>query len=607
MGASMIGFWILASLVAVVTVVVLARAMLVRHDQDAADYDMRIYRDQLRELERDLERGVVNPDEAERARVEISRRLLEADRKAQAEGAAGGAPRRATYGALAFTAAVIAGGGVMLYGGMGAPGYWDMPLKGRYEAAAETRATRPSQAEAEADVPPWPGPPAEAPADYVELVERLRATVAENPGDIEGQGLLANHEAALGNYPAAHAAKARVIVLKGDAATADDYAQYTDLLVMATEGYVSPEAETAAQEALSRDPDEPVALYYTGLLHAQTGRPDLTFEIWRKLLEASDPTDLWVPPIMAQIGQLAAVAGVDYTPPPLTPATTGPSAEDMANAAEMTPQERAEMIDGMVARLMDRLAEEGGSSREWAQLIGALAIQGNTDRARLILEEAQSVFADSPSDLAVLNAAAADAGLGAPAPADGAIPEGHADVVAETVSEMMNKLATQGGTAPEWARLIGALASQGDLERARAIWGEAQTVFAEHPPSLDAINAAAADAGLTDPVPYAAPAPARAPGADLSGPSADDMAAAAEMTDEKRAQMIASMVERLTDTLREEGGTPEKWEQLFNALKVMGDAERARSAWADAEAAFEGDPAALTYLRPGAKAAGAFE
>jgi cytochrome c-type biogenesis protein CcmH len=83
----------------------------------------------------------------------------------------------------------------------------------------------------------------------------------------------------------------------------------------------------------------------------------------------------------------------------------------MANAADMTPQERMEMIRGMVENLNDRLANEGGTAAEWAQLIAALGNLGETDRAAAIWGEAQQVFAARPDDLGTVRAAAERAGV----------------------------------------------------------------------------------------------------------------------------------------------------------------------------------------------------
>ncbi|SMH30731.1 c-type cytochrome biogenesis protein CcmI [Maritimibacter sp. HL-12] len=514
----MIGFWILAGLFAVVAIAILGRALLTKSGEVAAtaDFDMQVYRDQLRELDRDVARGVIGKEEAERARTEISRRLLDADRKARAGKVAGNAPRAATVTAFALSGIVVLGGGFWLYTDMGAPGYWDMPLKARFEAAEIARESRASQAELEAALPAWSGPPAAAPADYVELVEKLREAASERPDELQGQLLLAQHEAALGNYVAARKAMARVIELRGEMAAADEYSQYADLLALAAGGEISPEAEDAVEAALALNPRDHVARYYAGLLQAQIGRPDLAFPIWRDLLEGSDPSEPWVAPIMAQIRQLAALAGEEYTPPELESRVPGLSADDVAAAENLTPEERAQMLDELVRSLMQRLASEGGSAADWARLIEGLGVLGDLDRAAAIFAEAQNVFANRPDDLALIEAAAGRAGLGGSAPAEDNAPA-------------------------------------------------------------------------------------------LAGPTAEDMDSAAEMEAEDRAAMIEGMVARLFDTLTEDGGTPDRWAQLFNALAVQGDAERAQIAWEAAQADFADDAATLDALRPAAQAAGATE
>ena len=126
----------------------------------------------------------------------------------------------------------------------------------------------------------------------------------------------------------------------------------------------------------------------------------------------------WITGIEAQIEELAFRAGVEYSPisPAAGPATgapalAGPSADDIEAAQEMDSQDRQEMIRGMVARLSDRLATEGGSAAEWAQLIGALGVLGENTRAAAIYSEAKTRFAEDETALAQLQAAASQAGL----------------------------------------------------------------------------------------------------------------------------------------------------------------------------------------------------
>ncbi|MGG7643982.1 c-type cytochrome biogenesis protein CcmI [Rhodovulum sp. YNF3179] len=410
------GFWLTAIGLAVIVTIFLVLALLRARDAaaPAAAYDLQVYRDQLREVERDHARGLLSADDAERARIEISRKILEADRALKDAGGTGGAPPRLTAVASALTALVVIGGGVGLYLVMGVPGAQDVPLAGRLAAIEESRTNRPTQQEAESNVPEVERLPEGASDRYLELVRQLRATVAERPDDMRGNALLARHEAALGNFRAAYAAKGRVIAARGDTATAQDYAELAELMILAVNGYVSPEAERALGAALSRDEENPTARYYSGLMFAQSGRYDRAFRLWRGLLQDSQPDAPWVGPIRSQIEDIARLAGENYTLPPAPqpgPAAPGPSQADIEAAGDMSAEDRDAMIRGMVGQLNDRLAAEGGSASEWARLIGAYGVLGETERAAAIWQEAQAKFAADPEGLAQIRAAARQAGV----------------------------------------------------------------------------------------------------------------------------------------------------------------------------------------------------
>ncbi len=497
-------FWLAGALIALIIIVAFAVAILRGRDSglNAAQLDMQIYRDQLAEIDRDLARGTLSPDEAERARTEVSRRLLAADKEARAAHAATRAPRAANITVIAASALLLTAGSYYIYTQLGAnrPGtenYPDMGLAKRIAMADQLRAERPSQQQAEADLPAWPGPGPDVPADYLDLIDKLRAAVAQHPDDLQGNQLLALHEGRLGNYVAARKAMENVLRIKGDSATADDYSQYADLLVMAANGYVSPEAEAALQQALKRNPRDPVARYYSGLMYAQIGRPDRAFRLWRGLLEEGPADAPWLTPIRAEIGQLAAAAGVNYSPPEA--ATRGPDAAAVAAAADMSPEQRQAMIEGMVAQLSDRLASEGGSSREWAQLIGALTVLGRTEQAQATLDKARQTFADKPEDLARINAAGANAGLDTSAAAAPDPAEAQARrAIDNEVTTLSDKLASEGGPASDWARLIDLLGQLDETARARAVWKAAQQAFAEAPEQLEIVRQSAARLGVVE-------------------------------------------------------------------------------------------------------------
>ncbi|AUH66462.1 c-type cytochrome biogenesis protein CcmI [Paracoccus zhejiangensis] len=407
-------FWFFcAALVIIVGLAILTPVWRTRGDngaETAAGFDLQVYRDQLREVERDLTRGVISAEEAERLRREIGRKVLEADRRAGEESPAARRNSAGWIGAV-LALALLLGGAVWLYEREGVPGMPDLPLAERIAAAEAAYDSRPSQTEAEAAAPvPDRG---EIDADYAALIEELRAAVAKTPDDPQGLALLSMHETRLGNLEAAITAQRHLIEVKGPDATAYDHLMLVSQLIEAAGGLITPEAEDELARALQLEPQSAQGRYMLGLLQAQNGRPDRAFPIWRDLLEEGPADAPWIAPIRAAIPDLAWLAGQpDYTPPKTAmPALPGPDADAVAAAEGMSEEEREQMISGMVQQLESRLATEGGSPEEWARLISALVVQGRADHAGEIWGEAQTRFAAQPEALEVVRKAATEAGL----------------------------------------------------------------------------------------------------------------------------------------------------------------------------------------------------
>ncbi|TNJ40870.1 c-type cytochrome biogenesis protein CcmI [Phaeobacter sp. B1627] len=405
-------FWILTGLVTLGMGGILALVLLRNHNgpgEPAAAYDLRVYRQQLTDLDRDIARGVVSAEDADRLRTEISRRVLAADAQVQAAEAGQRRPNGPGRIAAVLVVLVIALGTGGLYLRLGAPGYGDLSLDRRITLADERARSRPSQAEAEARLPAAANPQVDA--TYLKLVEDLRKVTAERPDDPRGQALLAQHEARIGNFKAAYDAKARFIALQNGDISLSDLVDQAELQVMAAGGYVSPEAEALLLRALTLSPDDGRARYYLGLLMGQIGRPDRGYQIWADTLRAGPDTAPWTRAIAAQIQDMAAMAGVEYreiTPPPAAPESAplpGPDAEDVATMQQMSPEDRQQMIEGMVSGLAERLATEGGSPAEWSRLITALGVLGRIGQAREIHAEALDEFAGDAAALDLLNTA----------------------------------------------------------------------------------------------------------------------------------------------------------------------------------------------------------
>ncbi len=404
-------FWIISAAMSALVFALLAYAMTRPQDEDvagASDFDLKVYRDQLAEVERDVARGVIRADDATRARTEISRRILTADADRAPDGVRTQAPKRVLIGIVALGLISVS---LLLYKQLGQPGYGDLALADRIVFAQEMRENRPDQQTAVDGLPPFTAQ-GEVSEEFTRLMERLRETVAQRPNDLQGHQLLAQNEARMGNFVAAAEAQQVALTIKGDVASADEITDYGEFLVLAAGGYVSPEAENAFRTALARDENEGRSRYYLGLMMTQTGRPDIAFRLWDQLLRRGPEDAPWISPIMAQIESVAYLAGVNYTVPAIGTGTArGPSVEDVEAASQMSAEERKAMIGGMIEGLSNRLASEGGPPADWARLITSLAVIGDADQALAVFNNAMDVFKGDAGAIDIIKAAGSQAGV----------------------------------------------------------------------------------------------------------------------------------------------------------------------------------------------------
>jgi cytochrome c-type biogenesis protein CcmH len=89
-------------------------------------------------------------------------------------------------------------------------------------------------------------------------------------------------------------------------------------------------------------------------------------------------------------GQAAAAANV---------APKGPDASQVAAAAQMAPAERNGMIEGMVARLARKMAENGSDVDGWLRLIRAYSVLGERDKALTAAASARNALAGNSENL----------------------------------------------------------------------------------------------------------------------------------------------------------------------------------------------------------------
>ena len=77
-------------------------------------------------------------------------------------------------------------------------------------------------------------------------------------------------------------------------------------------------------------------------------------------------------------------------------APSGPTAEQVQAAQEMTPEERAEMIIAMVEGLAARLEDDPYDEQGWTRLIRSRAVLGQADKLTADTARVKEIFKDDP-------------------------------------------------------------------------------------------------------------------------------------------------------------------------------------------------------------------
>lgn len=376
-------FWLIAGgMTALVVALMLAPLFRRASAQPTREaYDMAVFRDQLAEIDRDLERGVLDHGQAEAARHEVERRLLAvADREAPAaeRGSAAGTKGagRVAAAALAVFVPVAALG---LYMTLGAPGVPSVPF-----------AERP-------DVQPAPS------GSMPDLAQSLARRLAESPDDPDGWRLLGRTFAELGRYRESAAALRQAIELGYD--DADTQSFLGEVLVLGNNGQVVQEARTVFARALEQEPNHPRALYYAALTLAQDGRLEDALGLWTKLAESAPPDAPWRDVVLQQVRQVAAELGIEppeiavaeAAPADPAPAPRGPTAEDVEAASEMSAEDRMAFIRSMVDGLAARLEEQPDDLDGWLRLTRAYLVLGELDAADNAFQQAARLAGDLPA------------------------------------------------------------------------------------------------------------------------------------------------------------------------------------------------------------------
>jgi cytochrome c-type biogenesis protein CcmH len=352
----MILVWLVFAAMTLATAVLLALPLFyTRKVKNEAVFALAVYRDQMQELNRDAEAGLIGAAEAKSAQIEIERRILALTESPQWQ------PGRApSHGMLITAAVVLPLLGFGLYLKLGEPALPGQPF------SATAAATAPVSAELAA----------------------LEAEVHARPTDARAWTALAAGYDAAGRAKNAATAYGKAVALGAQDGTT--LAAFGQALLLANQGEMNEAAGDVFRRALAVEPSNPTARFFLALGKAQAGDVEGALTDWMAL-EKDTPQDApWRATLVDHIAKASQRLGKE-TPASLddavaadsaTRSTTGPSDSEIAAAATMTPEQQAAFVNDMVGRLAEKLKDNPDDLEGWVRLARSYQVLARTEEAR---------------------------------------------------------------------------------------------------------------------------------------------------------------------------------------------------------------------------------
>lgn len=211
----------------------------------------------------------------------------------------------------------------------------------------------------------------------------------------------------------AEAARAYRQAVEGDDSSAILWSALGEARILENDRDPMPAAAvTAFQRALELDPTDARARYFLAVKKDIDGDPEGAISDWLSLLEDTPPGAPWEMTLRQTIDEVgkidkieteSRIAAADEKRPgaELTAgnAIPGPSQQQIASAAEISPDDQRSMAENMVDRLDARLKNEPKNVDGWVMLMRSRINLGQPDRATQALADA---IAANPDDAARL-------------------------------------------------------------------------------------------------------------------------------------------------------------------------------------------------------------
>ena len=376
--------WIGFAVLAAAVVWAVTRPLLADDSGAAAanDSELAVYRDQLAEIDAERAQGLLGGNEAEGARVELARRLIQRTEAKQrsGEGSPPSGVSRARQAAM-YAAAALPVIGIALYLAVGSPQLPSRPYATRLDTPTDQ-------------------------ATAADLVARVEAHLRAHPEDGRGWDVLAPVYLRMGDYTQAADAFQKAARLLGESPRR--LGGYARALIMLQNGVVNEPARQAYSRLLSLEPQSLEPKVWLAIAREQDGDLKGAEAEYRRLLAGAEAP--WKGLLEARLQAVTERLGGPAAPPQGAP--KDPPAAAAGDPAQMSPPDRDKFINLMVEGLAARLKENGKDLEGWMRLLRSYMVLGRRDEAVAALSSARGQFTGDEKSLAELNVLAESLGLG---------------------------------------------------------------------------------------------------------------------------------------------------------------------------------------------------
>lgn len=361
-------FWIAA---AFITFLVTASVLypLTRGSRSAvpeASYDREIYKARLNEIDNDLAIDRISADEAEAAKAEEGRRLINSSQSGSdtKSTSSKGSNKSAIVGAVIFLPLFT----MLIYLLSGTPDLSDQTLAVRLKADPERQS-------------------------ITNLLERAEVQLVRNPNDGKGWSIVAPVYLRLGRIDDAVNAFRNTLRLLGE--TPERMSSLGEALVISSQGVVTDEAFDLFTRATKSSQGHVKSKFFLALAMGQNGQPAKAVTAWEQLLAQAQADAPWVPVAKANLEAQLGLLGKSSKEATVTTGLPGPTKDDIQAAGQMDASSRNAMIEGMVANLAEKLAEDPTNDAGWRRLIRSYTVLGKSEEALQAIGEARLALPDN--------------------------------------------------------------------------------------------------------------------------------------------------------------------------------------------------------------------